>query len=243
MIPYLEGKGIWAFDRGNDDEKLFSYLTKMNIRFIVRIKENRSFCICDTGEIFSAADLPEGRHVVYVKKSGGKKKGQTDALGYETKHKYLVIKKKHLQDKKPIIILCSLSLENFSDEELIEKYLERWGVENQFRKIKQMYSLESILLRKWKRRKNFTALILFIHFLSGIIKQKLEKGKDKAQLIFLIAWESLKNFLKKESKSYNDYSFLAFLRTQIPKKLTFFLRTKCPQNQSIPTLFDSYNVF
>ena len=243
MIPKLHGKGIWAFDRGNDDEKLFSYLSGKNIRFIIRIKENRDFCICDTGEIFSAKNLPEGRYEVYVKKSGGKKKGKTDTLGFDRKHKYLVIKEKHLEEKNPIILLVSTSLKKFSNTELIGKYLQRWGVENQFRKVKQLYNFESILIRKWKRRKNMTALILFIHFLSGIIKQKLEQGKNELNLVFLIAWESLKSFLKKESKDYNDYSFLAFLRTQIPKKFSFFFRFKYPSNNSIPTLFDSCEIF
>ena len=40
MLPVLKNKGIWAFDRGNDDEKLFSYLQKRNTKFIVRLKES-----------------------------------------------------------------------------------------------------------------------------------------------------------------------------------------------------------
>lgn len=237
MIPQLFGKGIWAFDRGNDDQKLFQYLSEKHVRFLVRIKENRKFCICETGEEFSAKNLPEGRHEVYVRKSGGKKKGKTDELGYDTIHKYLVIKEKNLPDASPIVILASLSLSHFSNEELVEKYLNRWGVENQFRRVKQIYSLESILIRKWKRRVNFTALILFIHFLTGVIQRKLEEGKDAFQEVFLITWESLKEFLRKESKTYNSYSFVAFLRSQIPKKLSFFLRVKNPVDDSIPNLF------
>lgn len=237
MIPPLKGKGIWAFDRGNDDQKLFQYLSEKKARFIVRIKENRKFCICDTGEEYTAKNLPEGRHEVYVRKSGGKKKGATDKLGYDTKQKYLVIKEKNLKKYAPIVLLTSISLGTFSNAELVKKYLERWGVENHFRRVKQMYGLENVLIRKWKRRINFTALILFVHFLTVVIQRKLEIGKEALQEVYLVAWESIKNFLRKESKSYNTYSFVAFIRAHFPKKLSFFLRTKNTVDQSIPTLF------
>ena len=202
---------------------------------MVRLKENRNICICKTGEITNVKEIEEGRYEVYLKKSGGFKKGETDKNGFETTNKYILIKKEYLQGKKPILILSSTNLEKFSDEELIEKYLKRWGVETQFRKIKQLYKLESLQVRNWKRRKNLLAVLLFAHFLNGKIEKKLESAKEEAKVWALATWMFLKKFLKKKSKTYNHYSFTEFLRTQIPETLSFHLRIKSHNKHSITT--------
>jgi hypothetical protein len=75
------------------------------------------------------------------------------------------------------------------------------------------------------------ALLLFVHFLNGKLKRKIQDSKEKAQKWALETWEVLKNFLNKKSKTYNDYSFTEFLRTQIPKSLFFYLRVKKPNSQ------------
>ena len=229
MLPKLEKKGIWAFDRGNDDEKLFSFLNKKEIKFVVRLKKKRIICICQTGEISNTQDLPEGRYEVYIKKSGGFKKGRTDKNGFDTKNKYFFIKKKEkkrVNSQKEIFLLCSTNLEKISDTDLVQKYLERWGVETQFRKIKQMYRLEKTQIRNWKRKKNLLALLLFVHFLNTQIRSKLEQAKEISEKWALETWQHMKIFLQKQSKTYNPYSFTAFLRTQIPKNFFFYLRVK-----------------
>lgn len=218
ILPELQNKGIWAFDRGNDDEKLFSYLSAKNVKFIVRLKKIRQFCFSKTGEVFNYEDIPVGRHTVFIRKSG--------KSYFDNKIEYLLIKKQHLENKNPILLLCSMNLEGFSDTNLVEKYLKRWGVETQFRKIKQIYQLEKIQIRKWKRRKNLLALLLFMHFLSTQIEQKLEEGKKDTKEKALLVWERIKLFLHKKSKDYNFYSFMEFLRTQIPKNFFFYLRVK-----------------
>ena len=202
---------------------------------MVRLKENRNICLCETGEIRKVKDITAGRYEIYVKKSGGFKKGETDTNGFETKNKYILIKKEYLKGKKPILLLASTNLEKFSDEELIEKYLGRWGVETQFRKVKQLYKLESLQIRNWKRRKNLLAVLLFTHFLNGRIEKKLESAKKEAKTWALATWMFLKKFLKKKSKNYNSYSFTEFLRTQIPETLSFHLRVKSHNKHSRTT--------
>jgi hypothetical protein len=99
-------------------------------------------------------------------------------------------------------------------------------VETQFRKIKQLYKLESLQVRNWKRRKNLLALLLFVDFLSHKISTKLATAKKEAKEWALETYQSLKEFLRKKSKEYNIYSFTEFLRSQIPEKLFFYLRAK-----------------
>ena len=232
LLRNFNGKGIFAFDRGNDDEKLFSFMYDKNGKFLNRLQTNRLLYLPKTNEEFNVGSLPLGRYEVRVKKSGSQY--------FDLKRKYWVIKYQSPKSSEPITILFPKSMIEFSDKEIVKMYLERWGVENQFRRVKTLYKLESMQVRKWQRRKNITALVLFSHFLTKIIQNKLEQEKSKAESFFFLAWNELKEFLKHVCKTYNDYSFVDFLRTKIPKKLNFFLRVKIDYltSQTNLTLFD-----
>ena len=222
LLGRFKGKGIWAFDSGNDDEKLFRYMYDKEAKFIVRLKSNtkysRLLCLVETGEIVNAHDLHLGQHEVYVKTSGSHK--------FDTKRKYLVVKAQPDPKRRPITLLFCKALMEYSDKEIVKMYLERWGVENQFRRVKQIYKLEDMQVRKWQRRKNVMALVLLSHFLTKVIQEKMDQDKKKAESPFFLAWNDLKAFLKRVCKTYNDYSFANFLQTKIPKHLCFFLRAK-----------------
>lgn len=231
LLAKFKGKGIWAFDRGNDDEKLFRYLSDKQARFIVRLQKNRLLCLVETGEEMTVGDLSLGRHEVYVRISG--------SLKYDLTQKYWIIKAQPIKEKDPITLLFCEALTEFSDKEIVKMYLKRWGVENQFRRIKQLYKLEDMQVRKWKRRKNLMALTLFSHFLTKVIQEKFDHEKKKTEPVFFLAWNEMKAFLKRACKTYNDYSFVDFLRTKIPEKLNFFLRVKIknPISSNNLTLF------
>ena len=203
-----------------------------NARFIARLQKKRLLCLTETGEVLNVESLPLGRHEVYVKISGSQY--------FDLDRKYWVIKYQSPKSSEPIIILFPESMTKFSDKEIVKMYLERWGIENQFRRVKTLYKLESMQVRKWQRRKNLTALVLFSHFLTKVIQNKLEQEKSKAESFCFLVWNELKDFLKHVCKTYNDYSFVDFLRTKIPKKLNFFLRVKLPNHPSNSslTLFD-----
>lgn len=218
LLEKFKGKGILAFDRGNDDEKLFRYLSDKQARFIVRLQKKRLLCLTETREELKVEELPLGHHEVYVKTSGSAK--------YDLSRKYWITKAQPIAEKEPITLLYCEALTKFSDKEIVEMYLERWGVENQFRRIKQLYKLEDMQVRKWERRKSLMALTLFSHFLTKVIQEKFDKEKKKAEPAFFLAENEMKAFLKSVCKTYNDYSFVDFLRTKIPEKLNFFLRVK-----------------
>jgi hypothetical protein len=228
LLQKFHGKGIFAFDCGNDDEKLFCYMNDKNAKFIVRLKsdteKSRLLCLVKTGEILNAHDLPVGRHEVYVKISGKNK--------FDFTRKYWVIKAQPDKTRKPITLLFCAKMTIFSNKEIVKMYLKRWGVENQFRRIKQIYKFERMQVRKWQRRKNLMSLILLSHFLAKVIQEKFDQEKKKAESVFFIARNEMMAFLKRASKTYNDYSFMDFLRTKIPKRLCFFLRVKTTNTRS-----------
>ncbi len=51
-LRYVNNKfgkiGIYALDRGGDDEKYFKYFCGQNLNFVIRMKTNRNITVCKT---------------------------------------------------------------------------------------------------------------------------------------------------------------------------------------------------
>ena len=63
----LNKKGIWVFDRGNDDKQFFKDLRhNLDIKFICRLKRNRQVVIKKTGEKIKVENLSEGKYEIYL---------------------------------------------------------------------------------------------------------------------------------------------------------------------------------
>lgn len=214
IIGKIGSRGIWAFDRGNDDGKLVRDLNgkKVNgkaerIRFIVRLKKNRDIIRKDTGEVLKLEEMGCGRYEVCLRDD----RGRVDA-----KNTYLLVIRKHCKKyETPIRILCSRNLQRFSGKALVKKYLERWGVENSFKRIKSLYGLEDIRVMKRKRYVSLVALIQFVSVLSA----KLHAKTEKAACFLSSGMQAVyRQYLKRESLTENPHSFGMFLRIVIPMK-------------------------
>jgi transposase len=130
----LNNKGIWVFDRGNDDKRFFKYLRqKKNIRFIARLKDNRLVVIKETGVVMKIKDMVPGKYKIYLLDKNNRKA--------DTKNEYVLAIKEHLKGKKPIRLISSLPYHHYSIDQLVTMYLERWGVENIFKRAKQKFEL------------------------------------------------------------------------------------------------------
>lgn len=214
IIGVFGSKGVWAFDRGNDDKKLFRYLNEKeidgktgNIKFIVRLKKNRDIILKDTGETMKLEEMRCGKYEVHIRDDHGR---------VDTKNTYLLVVRRHCKKyKTPIRLLCSINLKGISNKILVKKYLNRWGVENSFKRIKSLYSLESIRVMKKKRFVTLTALIQFVSVISAKLYAKTEKTTS-----FLVSHmkAAYMKYLRKESLTYNLHSFGTFLRTIIPRR-------------------------
>lgn len=239
IVGRMGARGIWAFDRGNDDKKFFRYLNEKEIdgktgmiKFIVRLKKNRDIILKDTGEVMKLEEMRCGRYEVYILDDHGK---------IDTNNTYLLIIRKHCKKyKNPIRILCSLNLKHFSGKTLVKKYLDRWGVENSFKRIKSLYELEGIRIIKKKRFVNLVALIQFVSVLSAKLYEKTQKTTSFLASTMKAVYTK---YLKKESLTPNPHSFGTFLRTIIPQKYRSKpLGGKRPRDSLQITLFDFFDV-
>lgn len=220
------GKGIWVFDRGNDGKQWFVDLRhEIQTQFICRLREKRLIVLKETGAIMRLRELPEGMYEVYLM--------DTHNTHVDTRYVYTLVIRKHLVNKPPIRLLCHLR-DEYTAKEIVEMYLERWGVENLFKRAKQKFLLEKIRVLKYQKFVNLVALIQFatnVSMMSFFNLQRLTNSLISGALL------SYRLFMKKHTLSSNVDSFITFLHATLKN---FAFRTEKPPNQQ--NLFSNYQI-
>jgi len=203
----LCGKGVWVMDRGNDDKQFFLFLRSvLNVHFIARLKENRQVVMIKTGVIMQVKNLKPGQYDVYLMKRNNNKA--------ETEYAHRLVIQNHLEEKEPIRLLTTLPKKRFSKRQVVDMYLERWGVENSFKRIKQKFNLEKIRVLKYRVFKNLIALTLFVMLISTIVFQRIQEMNHQLIAEVLLLY---KQFIKRKSLSFNPDSFISFIQFSLPK--------------------------
>lgn len=219
-------KGIWVFDRGNDDKQFFKFLhQEANVSFIARLKENRQVVLKETGVKSQVKDLEPGKYQVYLM--------QKFNVNVDEKAVYTLVISKHLEECEPIRLIHNLHF-NFSSKKIVTMYLERWGVENMFKRVKEKFGLEKIRVLKYEKFVTLIALIQLVVLLSTIIFFRIQKSTHLLITGVLLYY---RNFLKMKSLSFNLESFISFLKTTL-KPFTF-------KNLTVPnqlTLFSQIHI-
>jgi len=197
----FEGKGIWVFDRGNDDKQFFKFLhQEAKVSFIARLKENRQVVLKESGVKIQVKDLAPGKYHVYLM--------QKYNMHVDESAVYTLIISKHLEKCEPIRLIHNLHF-NFSSKKIVTMYLERWGVENMFKRVKEKFGLEKIRVLKYEKFVTLIALIQLVVLLSTIIFFKIQ---ETTHLLITGVLLYYRNFLKLKSLSFNLESFISFLK-------------------------------
>lgn len=216
---YLQGKGIWVFDRGNDSKYFFKYLAQeVKLQFIARLKSNRHVVLKETGVRIKVSELELGAHEVYL---------LNDRNQVDKEAVFTVVRRKHLEDKKPIILLHNLK-EDYTDEETVTMYLERWGVENRFKEAKDKFKLEKIRILNEAGLVNMIALVQFVLNVATLTFLKLQQITTQLVSGVLLAY---KRFIKLKHLSFNICSFISFLTFSLPPLI--HRKRPPPKQQSI----------
>jgi len=219
----FDKKGIWVFDRGNDDKQFFKFLRhQAKIQFIARVKSDRGVVIKETGAIMQVKNLPVGKYQIYLMNHHN--------THVDTKYEYTLVIENHLKDNKnvPIRLIAALN-HQYSSSEIVNMYLERWGIENIFKRGKQKFNLEKIRVLNYQKFVNLIALIQFAINVSTVTFIKIQKSTYSLISGVLICY---KNFLKLKALYQNLDSFISFMQ-QALKPLQY--KFKPPSDQ--PNLF------
>jgi len=217
----LDKQGVWVFDRGNDDKQFFKYLRQTaKVQFIARVKSSRQVVIKETGVKIQVKNLKPGKYQVYLMNRNN--------TYVDTSFEYVLVIQKHLQDKPPIRLISSLQYTKYTKKELVKMYLERWGVENLYRRAKTKFLLEKIRVLGFKKFSNLVALIQFAIVISAsIFVQLLESTTLWIAGVLAI----YKQFMKMKSLSMNIDSFITFMSTVL--KPLLIKKQPPPTNQLV----------
>jgi len=212
----FEQKGIWVFDRGNDDKQFFKFLRhEAEVQFISRLRSNRGVVVKETGAIMKVGNLHVGKYQVYLMN-----KNNTDV---DLRAEFTLVISGHLDDeKRPIRLLSSLK-HPYSSEEIVNMYLKRWGIENIFKRGKQKFNLEKIRVLSYEKFVNLIALIQFAINVSTVTFLKIQESTYSLISGVLIYY---KKFLKLKALTVNLDSFISFIR--------FALKPLLPRAQKSP---------
>ena len=218
----IDQKGIWVFDRGNDDKQFFKDLHhNLNVQFIARLRENRQVVIVKTGVITQVKNLPTGKYEVFLM--------NLHNIKVDSRTKFTLIIGEHLKNKPPIRLLSNLGIGKCSIKKFITMYLERWGVENIFKRVKTKFDLEKIRVLNYEKFLNLVALIQFAVVVSTLIFNHLHKVTNSLITSVILMY---KKFLQLKNLSFNIDSFISYMKVSLTPLI---IRRPPPKNQ--PPLF------
>lgn len=221
LAAFLDYEGIWVFDRGNDSKAFFKFLRhKLNLQFIARLKVNRQVVIKKTGVLKKIENLKPGRYRIYLMDHYNNK--------VDTRYEYTLVIDKHLKNKPPIRLLCHLK-KHHSKKQIVTMYLERWGVENLFKRTKQKFNLEKIRVLDHQKFVNVVSLIQLAVLISTITFIRMQQATQSLITGVLLLY---KKFIHLKNLSQNVDSFISFMQSS--------LKPLKPRNKPPP---DQLNLF
>jgi hypothetical protein len=186
-------KGIWVWDRGNDDQKLFSDLSERELRFVVRLTTKRKVIHKKSGMRIGIADFLPGIYQIIIP---------------ATQEECTLVVHKHHEKLQPIRVLTNVAVTDA--KEIIETYLVRWDVENLFKQMKRKFDLEAIRLLSLAKIKNMLALIQ----LATSISNRAYAATTAKQTNELT--HAFKKYCYHHCLYENRFSFTSFISTVIP---------------------------
>jgi len=195
---YTKGKGIYVIDRGGDRKELIKSMLFNDLRFIIRIKQDRLYLLGNNRKK-QAEEIGE-RFIEYNQRY----KLEIDNQGFKEKRVVELGKKKvkipGIREEfwlvaikgfgnKPMMLLTNLDKNPVI---ILEMYLTRWKVEESIRFLKQEYNLEDVRVRSYAGLRNTVSFLLAVfYFLSVYLGRKL-----KLNILLKKIYEKAKRFFQ-----------------------------------------------
>jgi hypothetical protein len=177
-------RGIWVIDRGGDRGYLYRYLLHESLRFIIRLRSDRTVVTDREESVLEAAQgCPMLFHEYVAREDGGEEKPLRLEVGYRRvrlpdrdEDLTMVVVKGF--GREPMMLLTNLRLRRSRKSiwHVVESYLTRWRIEETIRFTKQSYHLEDIRVLTYDRLQNLMTLVTAVLYFTAVylgIKMKL----------------------------------------------------------------------
>lgn len=198
VVQKVGTQGIWVYDRGNDDKKLFASNVRRKLRFVIRLKKNRKLIHHRSGMTQTVEDFLPGVYDVRVP-------GQ--------RWIYTLVVYEHVEEKAPIRVLVR-RVEVRKAKKIVDTYLLRWDIENLYKQMKEKFGLEKIRLLSLKKVKNLLALIRLATSISNRAFAELVE-EEKSTATFELSM-TFKAFCHRRCLTSNRFAFTSFLKEHAP---------------------------
>ena len=187
------------------------------VGFALSYRENRQVVMKETGALLKIKEIPPGKYSVYLLNAHNTR--------VDRRCEYTLIIKKHLGNKKPIRLISFLH-DEYSAEQIVEMYLQRWGIEKIFKRAKYKFNLEKIRALDHQKFVNLICLVQFAVNLSTITFINMQK---LTHALISGVYFCYQIFLKQKSLTFNLDSFITFLKNVL--KPLIFRNERSPPNQ------------
>lgn len=197
----IGNKGIWVFDRQNDDEKLFAALAGRKLRFVIRLRKNRLLVHRPSGIVQTVGEFLPGIYDVRLPRQ---------------RRKYVLVVYKHHAHNDPIRVLVRDVIVNAAAE-IIDVYLVRWEIENLYRQMKEKFQLEKVRVLSLRTLKNLLALIQLATSISNTVFAKMVEKENASSTATFELSVTFQAFCHHRALTQNRFAFTSFLSTVAPE--------------------------
>jgi transposase len=111
-----------------------------------------------------------------------------------------------------IYLLSSIDIDKYSSKQFINMYLERWWVENIFKRVKTKFNLEAVRVLKYQRFLNLISLIQFAVIVVTLIFNQIQRSTNSLITWILVLY---KRFIRLKSLTFNIDSFITYLNDHL----------------------------
>lgn len=171
------GKFTGVFDRGYDDKKIFRYMDKLGLEFVIRLKTNRNFLFKGKSKnVLEQANTRKGK-IMFTAKFQGEKKtltiSHTRVQMIDGKHEEYTCVFVYGLGEEPMMLLTNKQVKNAHDARcIVRMYLDRWKIEEVHRAEKEAYEYENMRVRTLKGMNNLNFIfMLLIGFIAKLIEE------------------------------------------------------------------------
>ena len=165
------------FDSGYDDKKLFRYLNKKGIDFIIRMDGSRNMLFKGKSKnVMEVANGRKGKICMNVMREDGNHQNllisYTRANLTDGKKEEFTLIFVYGLGKEPMILITNKIIKDKYDViKIARSYIERWKIEEVHRVIKDEYNYEDMRMRTLKSLNNFNQIFMMM---TGFITSKIE---------------------------------------------------------------------
>jgi hypothetical protein len=183
VVECVGTSGLWIFDRGFDSERFFQFLGEVKVTFLTRVNAKR--CVIDpaSGRRKSLSALAKGvldkAPFLWRRRYRGETllmRAGFCSIQMEHTHQRVCLIVVQGFGRHPFLLLTNRLLQTTQQAaDLSKRYIQRWGVEEAGRLVKQAFRLENIRVLSWAGLVKLVWCALWTYGLLCLIRFKKQR--------------------------------------------------------------------